>query len=133
MASIARKTRQFTDLNLLFTPHPSTKDITVKTDEDAVKASIRNLISTNNFERPFHPEIGCQIYGLLFELLDPVTLEVMKQTVIDVIEKFEPRAAVLDVLLNENVDKNSIDVEIIFRLVNNERPVSIRTAISRAR
>jgi phage baseplate assembly protein W len=133
MATINRNTRQFTDFNLLFTAHPSTKDVTLKTDEDAVKASIRNLISTNNFEKPFHPEIGCQIYGLLFENLNPLTVQIMKQTVIDVIDKFEPRAVILDVLINDNVDKNSIDVDVIFRLVNSEKPVSIKTAITRAR
>jgi len=133
MATINRKTRQFTDFNLLFTAHPSTKDITLKTDEDAVKASIRNLISTNNFERPFHPEIGCQVYGLLFENLNPLTVQVMKQTIIDVIDKFEPRAVILDVLINDSIDKNSIDVDVVFRLVNSERPVTIRTAITRAR
>ena len=133
MATINRKTRQFTDFNLLFTSHPSTKDLTLKTDEDAVKASIRNLISTNNFERPFHPEIGCQIYGLLFENLNPLTVQVMKQTVIDVIEKFEPRAVILDVLINDSIDKNSIDVDVVFRLVNSEKPVTIKTAITRAR
>ena len=57
----------------------------------------------------------------------------MKQTVIDVIDKFEPRAVILDVLINDNVDKNSIDVDVIFRLVNSEKPVSIKTAITRAR
>lgn len=133
MATINRKTRQFTDFNLLFTAHPSTRDLTLKTDEDAVKASIRNLISTNNYERPFHPEIGCQIYGLLFENLNPLTLQVMKQTVIDVIDKFEPRAVILDVLINDSIDKNSIDVDVIFRLVNSEKPVTIKTAITRAR
>lgn len=133
MATINRKTRQFADFNLLFTAHPSTRDITLKTDEDAVKASIRNLISTNNYERPFHPEIGCQIYGLLFENLNPLTLQIMKQTVIDVIDKFEPRAVVLDVLINDSIDKNSIDVDVIFRLVNSEKPVTIKTAITRAR
>jgi phage baseplate assembly protein W len=131
--AINRKTRQFTDFNLLFTSHPSTKDVTFKTDEDAVKASVRNLISTNNFERPFHPEIGCQIFGLLFENINPLTMDIMKQTIIDTVNKFEPRAVILDVNLNDSVDKNSIDVDVIFRLVNNEKPITLRTAITRAR
>lgn len=131
--AINRRTRQFTDLNLLFTTHPSTKDITLKTDEDAVKASIRNLISTKNFERPFHPEIGCQIFGLLFENIDPLTIEVMKQTIVDVINKFEPRAVILDVLLQDNFDKNSIDVDVIFKMISSEKPITIRTAINRVR
>jgi phage baseplate assembly protein W len=131
--AINRKTRQYTDLNLLFTSHPSTKDITVKNDEDAVKASIRNLISTNNYEKPFHPEIGCQIFGLLFENFNPLTLQIMKQTVLDTISKFEPRATVIDVIVGDNSDKNSIDVSVIFKLLNSEKPITINTAISRVR
>ena len=86
-----RNTRQFTDLNLMFTKHPATADVTKKIDEEAVKSSIRNLISTKNYERPFHPEIGCQIYSLLFENFNPITVQVMKRTIFQVIEKYEPR------------------------------------------
>ena len=71
-----RNTRQFTDFNLLFTSHPVTADVTLKNDEEAVKQSLRNLISTRNYERPFHPEIGCQIHALLFENFNPVTVQV---------------------------------------------------------
>lgn len=130
---INRKTRQYTDLSLLFKSHPSTKDVTVRTDEDAVKASIRNLISTNNYERPFHPEIGCQIFGLLFENINPLSMQIMKQTVIDVIQKFEPRATIIDVIVGDNSDRNSISVDVIFKLINSEKPITIKTAISRVR
>ena len=74
-----RNTRQYSDFNLLFSSHPVTGDVTRKNDEEAVKASLRNLISTRHYERPFHPEIGCQIHGLLFENFNPVTAQVMKK------------------------------------------------------
>jgi len=128
-----RNTRQFTDFNLLFTPHPATADITKKTDEDAVKASIRNLISTKNYERPFHPEIGCQIYSLLFENFNPITVQVMKRTIFQVIEKYEPRAQVLEVNLRAKPDDNEINIEIIFKVINTSRPVTLNAAISRIR
>ena len=133
MTTINRKTRQFTDFNLLFTAHPATADITKKVDEEAVKASIRNLIQTKNYERPFHPEIGCQIYSLLFENFSSVTRQVMKKTIIDVIDKFEPRAKLVDVRIGENVDNNSIDVDVVFKLINTDRPITLRTAITRVR
>jgi hypothetical protein len=71
---MARNTRTFTDLDLNFLAHPVTKDVTAKTDEQAVKASIRNLILTSNYEKPFHPEIGSPIKSLLFEPATPLTL-----------------------------------------------------------
>jgi len=133
MSTINRKPRQYSDISLLFTTHPATADLVKKTDEEAVKASIRSLIQTKNYERPFHPEIGCQVYSLLFENFNPITKQVMKKTIFDVIEKFEPRARILDVNIRDRVDNNSIDVEVIFRLLNSERPVTLRTAITRAR
>ena len=128
-----RNTRQFTDLNLMFTKHPATADVTRKIDEEAVKSSIRNLISTKNYERPFHPEIGCQIYSLLFENFNPITVQVMKRTIFQVIEKYEPRAQVLEVNLRAKPDDNEINIEIIFKVINTSRPVTLNAAISRIR
>ena len=135
MATINRKTRQFTDLNLLFTASPVTGDVTKKTDEEAIKASIKNLITTKNYERPFHPEIGCQVYGLLFENVNAVSVQIMRKTIFDVINKFEPRVGVLDVKIQaEDVDRpNDLDVEITFIILNTERPTTLSTTISRVR
>jgi phage baseplate assembly protein W len=133
MATIQRNTRTFADLNLLFTVNPFTRDITKRIDEEAIKASVRNLIQTKNFERPFHPEIGCQINNLLFENVTPVIFQIMKKTVFDVLEKFEPRIIVLDVLTQERPDNNELDVTIIFKIINSERPITLKTTIQRVR
>lgn len=131
--AITRNTRQYSDFNLLFTRHPVTGDVTKKNDEEAVKASLRNLISTRHYERPFHPEIGCQIHSLLFENFSPVTAQVMKKTIYDTINKFEPRVTVLDVIIREKPDNNDITCDIIFRLNNSDRPVTLTTLITRVR
>ena len=133
MATIQRNTRTFSDLNLLFTVNPATRDITKRIDEEAIKASVRNLIQTKNFERPFHPEIGCQLNNLLFENLTPPVFQLMKKTVFDVIEKFEPRIVVLDVLAQQRPDNNELDVTIIFKIINSERPITLKTTIQRVR
>ena len=131
--SINRKTRQYSDLNLLFTTHPTTADITKKIDEEAVKASIRNLISTRNYERPFHPEIGCQVFSLLFENFNPITTQVMKNTIRDVIQKYEPRVKLLDVSIRDRSDNNEIQIEVFFKLINSEKPITLTSVISRVR
>ena len=130
---MARNTRQFSDLNLLFSRHPVSGDVTKKVDEEAIKASLRNLISTRHYERPFHPEIGCQIHGLLFENFTPVTLQVMKRTIFDAINKFEPRVTVLEVNIRDRADENRLDLDIIFKINNSERPVTLSTFLSRVR
>ena len=128
-----RNTRVFSDLNLLFTANPVTADVTKKTDEEAIKLSLKNLISTRHFERPFHPEIGCQIHGLLFENFNPITRQVMKKTIFDVVAKFEPRVTILNVALRERIDNNDISAEITFKINNSEKPITLTTAISRIR
>lgn len=128
-----RNTRIFTDLNLNFSRHPATADVTKKVNEEAIKASVRNLILTKNYERPFHPEIGCQLHGLLFENYDPITREVMKRTIFEAIEKFEPRVTVTSVNIRDLPDENDISIDIFFKIINSDRPLTLTTTVSRAR
>jgi len=131
--AINRNVRQFKDFNLLFTAHPVTKDVNSVVDEAAIKASVRNLLTTHNFERPFHPEIGCQLYGLLFENFTPITRDLMIKTIYDTINKFEPRVVLLDVNINEDVDNNELKVDVYFKIKNTERPITLTTSITRVR
>ena len=133
MSTINRRTRQFSDLNLLFSTNPVTRDVTKTLDEEAIKASVRNLVLTKNYERPFHPEIGCQAYGLLFDNFTSATVKIMERTIADVIEKFEPRVRLVEVKINDQSDSNTIRADIFFRIVNTERPVQLSTTITRVR
>ena len=133
MATINRKVRQFSDLNLLFTKHPDTADVTKKNDEEAIKASLRNLILTKNYERPFHSEIGCQLHYLLFENWDPITKSIMRQTILDMIKKFEPRVVIEKIDINTLEDQNAVEISIRFRMINTNQPVTFKTLLSRAR
>ena len=133
MATINRNIRQFSDINLLFTVHPATADVTKVTNENAIRAAVRNLILTKNYERPFHPEIGCQITSLLFENFTPVTKATMERTIQDVLEKFEPRARLTELIVSEKPDENAIDVTVQFAINNSERPVTVTTTLTRAR
>lgn len=130
---MARNTRLFSDISLGFGSHPATADVVQVVDEDAVKSSIRNLISTKNFERPFHPEIGCQIHSLLFENFTPVTVQVAKRMIADVLAAYEPRAKILDIIVADAEDNNELRITVVFTLQNTDRPVTVTTILSRAR
>jgi phage baseplate assembly protein W len=128
-----RNTRIFSDISLGFGSNPATADVVQVTNEDAVKSSIRNLISTKNFERPFHPEIGCQIHNLLFENFTPVTLEIAKRMVFDVLTAYEPRAKILDIRVADSQDQNELNITVIFTLINSDKPVTVTTILNKAR
>ena len=114
----SRSVRLYKDLALSFERNDNTKDIIVKKDIEAVKQSVRNLILTNHFERPFHPEIGSGITGLLFEPIDPITANSLSRLIQETIENFEPRARLTAIDVRPNFDTNSYEISIGFRIVN---------------
>ena len=130
---MARNTRTFSDLDLNFTAHPVTKDIALRYDENAVKTSLKNLILTSNFERPFHSEIGSPIKRLLFEPATPMLAVVMKRAIVDLVNNFEARVQLLNVDVYVAEDSNAIRVTIEFKIINTERPISFDIALERTR
>ena len=130
---MARNTRNFSDLDLNFTAHPVTKDIVLRYDENAIKTSLKNLILTSNFERPFHSEIGSPIKRLLFEPATPMLAVVMKRAIVDTVNNFEPRVQLLNVDVDVAIDSNAIRVTIEFKIVNTERPLTLDLVLERTR
>lgn len=130
---MARNTRTFSDLDLNFTKHPVTDDVVRKYDEEAIKQSVRNLILTSNYERPFHSEIGSQLRGLLFEPITPMLNMLIKRAIIDVINNFEPRVRLTEVLVRFSPDNNDVYVSIEFTIVNTTRPIAVDLVLKRTR
>jgi len=133
MAIVNRKLRKFSDIDFDFGINVATKDIDKVNDEAAIKQSIQSLIRTINYERKFHPEIGCQITSLLFDNFDPKILGIMKQTIQNVINQFEPRARLISVEITDASDRNDIQVSVQFRITNVNLPVTVSTTLQRAR
>jgi len=115
---ISRNVRQYNDLDLFFSKKSGSNDVTQITDVEAVKRSIRNLVLTNFYEKPFHPEIGSGIRDMLFENMTPITAVVLARKIEDVIENFEPRARLISVRSLPNLDRNEYEVTIEFFVVN---------------
>ena len=116
--NIDRNVRQWSDLDLFFSKNSTTKDVSKVTDITAVKRSIRNLILTNYYEKPFHPEIGSGVRGMLFELMSPLTAHVLTKNIENVITNFEPRARLGGVRASPDLDRNEYEVTIEFYVVN---------------
>lgn len=130
---MANTTRIFKDLDLMFTAHPVTGDIARKYDENAIKQAVKNLILTKNYERPFHNEIGSQVSALLFENATPMTKALLKKTITDVINNFEPRVDLIDVGVQFLEDNNSVGIEILFKIKNTFTPLAVNLVLERTR
>lgn len=114
------------DLDLSMSMHPITKDIVRKYNIEAIKASVKNLVLLNFYEKPFHPEIGCGIYRYLFENLDiPGTGERIKKVIKNTIATYEPRARVNNVFIIESPDDNKIEITVDFTPINQTESVSV--------
>lgn len=130
---MARNTRIFSDIDLNFTAHPVTKDIVRRFDENAIKASLKNLVLTANYERPFHSEIGSPIRALLFETPTPLVTSALRKALLEMIAAFEPRVEVIELLVNFRPDSNDLMVSILFKIINTERPITLDLVLERTR
>ena len=113
-----RSAQLYSDIDLFFGPKIGSKDISTLADFTAVKRSVRNLILTNPYEKPFHPEIGSGVRDILFEPMTPITAYVLTMRIEEVIENFEPRARLIGVRALPNLDNNAYEVTIEFYVVN---------------
>ena len=113
--------------------HPVNKDVAIKYDEQAIKQSVRNLILTKNFERPFHSEIGSQVRGLLFEPVTEMSVSIIKRSIVDVIRNYEPRVQLVDVFVNVRPDENYVDIRIVFKIINTATPIELTLTLERTR
>ena len=116
--NITRNVRQYADLDLFFGKKSVGSDISKVTDIQAVKRSIRNLVLLNAYEKPFHPEIAGGVREMLFELMTPITAQIIAKQIENVINNFEPRARLVGVRVQPDLDRNLYEVTIEFYVVN---------------
>tara|TARA_B100001113_G_C20870691_1_gene518227 strand:+ start:164 stop:652 length:489 start_codon:yes stop_codon:yes gene_type:complete len=141
-----RQSRKFKDIDLDFGRHPVTNDVNVVEDAIAIKRSVRNLILTNFYERPFHPELGCGIRGLLFENFNPINSMFLKRKIEECLINNEPRIILTGIIINgdnfenanarvisQNVDENMLVIEILFNIVGVPNPQSVSINLQRLR
>lgn len=126
----------YSDFNVNFNVHPVKQDLTRLVNEDAVLRSIKNIVQTDHYERPFRPLFGANIKKYLFEQLTPITLQLIKSQIVSALANYEPRANIIDVVVSSSSsDNNSVEITITFSTINNLRPVTttITLALDRVR
>ena len=108
---------EYSDIDIMFTAHPISGDITTKKDSDAVKRAVRNIILTNDYERPFKPNFGANLRAQLFELQGIGSKKRIASDISDALSALEPRIRNVRVTFGEE-KANSIDVRISYTIIN---------------
>lgn len=130
--TIARK-NDYADLDMDFLPHPTTKDVMKKTGVEAIKRSVRNLILTNFYDRPFQSYIGSSALKLLFDNATPITANFLNNAIREVIGNYEPRVAIQDLRVNFDLDNNGYNVTLYIVVLNRNEPAVINLFLERIR
>ncbi len=133
MVNLVARQPDFSDLDLDFIAHPTTKDVVKKTGVEALKRSVRNLVLTNFYDRPFRSYIGSGAQKLLFENASPIISNFLKDAIREVLKNYEPRIAVRDIQVNFDIDNNGYNVVLAFSIINNNLPVVISLFLERIR
>ena len=124
----------YADLNLQFTPHPVTGDVTRKTDTDAIRRSVRNIVMTNHYERPFKPGLGGNLIGLLFQLDTERGVNRITKQLTETIETFEPRVENVLVRVNiEGMESNELALTVFYNVRNGKRNQELNLTVTRTR
>tara|TARA_R110000782_G_scaffold50289_1_gene109138 strand:- start:801 stop:1241 length:441 start_codon:yes stop_codon:yes gene_type:complete len=133
VSPLRKKRVLFTDFHKDLTINPLSSDLALKTNEESIKQSLKNLILTDRGERLFQPNLGSDVRASLFENATPVTLKILEERVKDVINNFEPRVSLIDVDVTSLYDDNKVKVTIYFYVKNSEDPISVTVFIERVR
>lgn len=136
MATTGAKTKKkeiYSDVDLGFFAHPITGNVSRKVNRDSIRQSVKSLILTDYYDRPFKPNIGCGIRYYLFELFTPAVKQQMESAIRETIANHEPRADIVSVLVEEKQDMHALVVSVAFMILNDPNPVVLDVILERVR
>ena len=128
-----QRTEVYKDFDINFQMNPLTGDISTKKDANAINQSLKNLVNTNFYERPFQPEVGCNIRAILFQPADPITIVDLRQAINQTIKNYEPRVNVISILVEDKSDYNAYNVKLVYNTVVEREPREFDFILERLR
>tara|TARA_Y100000361_G_scaffold44407_1_gene38432 strand:+ start:7842 stop:8246 length:405 start_codon:yes stop_codon:yes gene_type:complete len=134
MATLKKKvSRIYKDFDMSFNVNATTGDLMKKLDDNAVKQSIKNLMLTERYERPFQPEIGSGLYTMLFEPMDLLVAQSMKKQIHNMITNFEPRVEIKEIQVTPDYDQNYYGITLRYKIRGVNEPQELQTKLTRLR
>ena len=124
----------FKDLSVTFKKHPVSNDLVTAKDKAAIVQSITALILTKKGERPFQPELGCDVQNMLFEPLDYGSAALIQGEIKDTLSRYEPRVRVNAIICTPDFQNNGFEVELEYEIIGrDDAPVAVEFFLERTR
>lgn len=134
LANVVSQHRGYSDLDIsLYLGEQTKGDIVPLLDIDAIKNSVRILLQTNHFDRPFQPYLGADLSSLLFEPPDQFTEYCIRENIIFTLERHEPRIDNIEVKAQYDDAANEYKVTVTFRVKAYSQNVDMTLYLTRVR
>lgn len=133
---MATKEPVFVDLDFSFAKNPLTGDVSVKTDANAINQSLKNLILTMFYERPFQSNLGSLVNNLLFEPITPILPSTIQMAIEQVVRNFEPRVRVYKIEVDIDQDReeqNGVEITILYTILQTQELQTVNLFLERTR
>jgi phage baseplate assembly protein W len=130
---MATLSKIYSDIDFTFTKKPVVGDVALSYDAQAVIRSIRNILLTRHYEKPFNPDFGSNIDAILFEMVSPLSSTSLEREIRTAVENYEPRARLSEVVVNPQPDNNSYSVSLSFYIENATLPTTVTLLLERNR
>jgi phage baseplate assembly protein W len=130
---MATLSKIYSDIDFTFTKKPVVGDVALSYDAQAVIRSIRNILLTRHYEKPFNPDFGSNIDAILFEMVSPLSATSLEREIRTAVENYEPRARLSEVVVNPQPDNNSYSVSLSFYIENATLPTTVTLLLERNR
>ncbi len=87
-------------------------------DERLIKNDLLQLLLTVPGERVMRPDFGVNLRNVVFEQLDDITIQILREDIISAIKRYEPRINVLGLSLQPAPERNGMIISLAFNMKN---------------
>lgn len=123
----------YSDFSTAFLQSPLSGDLGLVINENAVRASLKNLILTNRYERLLDPYIGTDLQALLFETPDSGVAKLIQEYIKQTITNYEHRVNLIDVKCVAYPDQNGYSATIVYSIAQFPAVQTLSIPLTRVR
>ena len=119
---LERVSQGFKDVSMSFLSNPLNDDLIALKNEQAIARSIRNIVFTFPGEKFFDETFGSDVSRSLFENIDDLSAETMRDQIEESINRFEQRVNLRTVKVLPDFDNNAYEAVVIYDIVGIDVP-----------
>ena len=119
---LERVSQGFKDISMTFQRNPLNDDLIALKNEQAIARSVKNIVFTVPGEKFFDEDFGSRISQSLFENINDISANIIRNEIESSLRLYEPRVNVREVEVNPNFDQNEFNVTIIYEIIGADVP-----------